>query len=81
MKIWIAVYVTIYQNYPQHTNARFFYDDNELDLHLDHRLSYEEGMKALRKAEKLLNKPAKMIINPYSSGVCYKEVFGYINWE
>lgn len=81
MKNWISISITIYEEYPQRSRAHFFYDDDQADIHLDHILSYEEGMKALRKAEKLLNRTAAMAVNPYCRTICTKEVYGYIYRE
>ena len=78
MKTWIAVYVTIYDDLPELNRAHFFYDDDAMELHLDHILSYSEGMKALRQAEKLLGRPAEMKVNHYGKGICYKEICGYV---
>lgn len=81
MKVWISVYVTVYDELPQFNRAHFFYDDDALGLHLNHILSYKEGMKALRQAEKLLGRSAEMKVNYYGKGICYKEIYGFITRE
>lgn len=79
MEKWIYIIVTAFAEYPERSNCHFFYDDDSSDLHLDQKLSYAEGMKALRKAEKLLGRSAKLAVNQFAPDICYKEIFGYID--
>lgn len=80
MKRFMAVTVTICEGSPIH-GAHVYYTDDELDIELSHSVSYVEGMKQLRKLEKLLNKSAELIINPYDPTISYKELYGYIDRE
>lgn len=79
MDKWICVTVTIFADCPQHNGCRMFYDDDQLDLHLDQTLSYPDGMKALREAEKLLGRSAELRVNQFDSTICYKTIHGYVN--
>ena len=81
MKKWIFVTVTVDTKYPESNNCHFLYDDDDANLHLNQMLSYTEGMKALRQAEKLLGCSAKLIVNRFAQSICYKEIFGYIDRE
>lgn len=78
MKRYMSVTITISDVASLH-NARIYYTDDELNLELYHVVDYEQGMKDLRKLEKLLNKPAKLIINKYDARIAYKELSGYID--
>jgi hypothetical protein len=62
-------------------NARVYYTDDELNLELYHVVSYEQGMEDLRKLEKILKKPARLIINQFNAKIAYKELSGYIDRE
>ena len=59
--------------------ARIYYCDETAGLELYHKISIEEGMKELRKLEKFLGKPAKLIANHYNRTIYYKELAGYID--
>ena len=46
-------------------------------------VSYSEGMKQLRKLEKILNKTADMVVNQYDKDLSFKTLVGKIddqNW-
>lgn len=81
MKKWISVTVTCYEEFPESNNCHFFYDDDEAELHLNQILSYADGMKALRQAEKLLGRTAELIVNRFTPTVSYKEIHGYFDRE
>ena len=80
MKRFMAVRVTICEGSSIH-GAYIYYTDDELGIELSNNVSYDEGMKQLRKLEKLLNKPAKLVINHYNHTISYKELSGYIDRE
>ena len=80
MKRFMSVRVTISEGSAIH-RAHLYYTDDELGLQLSTYVPYEEGMKQLRQLEKLLNRPAKLIINHYNPTIAYKELYGYIDRE
>ena len=80
MRRFMAVTVTICKGSSIH-GAHIYYTDDELGIELSTNVSYDEGMKQLRKLEKLLHKPAKMTVNQYDSEIVYKDLFGYIDRE
>ena len=80
MKRYMSILVNISDVASLH-NARVYYTDDELNLELYHVVSYEQGMKDLRQLEKLLKKPAKLIINQFDARIAYKELSGYIDRE
>ena len=80
MKRYMSVQVTISEGSCLH-GARIYYTDDELGLELSYTTDYEHGMKDLRKLEKILKKPAQMIINRFDPKIAYKELYGYIDRE
>lgn len=80
MKQFMSVTVTICEGSSIH-GARVYYSDDKLGIELSTNVSYDEGMKQLRKLEKLLNKSAKLVINHYDPTISYKELYGYIDRE
>ena len=80
MKKYMSVTVTICEG-SCINGARLYYSDDELGLDIATNLSYEEGMKQLRRLEKLLGKPAQMKINQFDREIAYKELYGYIDRE
>jgi len=80
MKKYMSVTVTICEG-SCINGARLYYSDDELGLDIATNLSYEEGMKQLRRLEKLLGKPAQMKINQFDREIAYKELYGFIDRE
>ena len=80
MKKFMAVRVTICKGSSIH-GAHLYYTDAELGLEIATSISYEDGMNQLRKLEKMLNKPAKLIINEFNPTIAYKDLYGYIDRE
>lgn len=80
MKKFMSVTVTSCPGSCIH-EARVAYSDDELGLDLSYVVSYEQGMIALRQLEKLLHRPARMIVNQFDPSISYKELFGYIDRE
>lgn len=77
---YMIIRVTIAEGTCLH-GAWIYYSDDELDFKLNHNISYEHGMRVLRKLEKLLGKTASLTINPYDPTIAYKELSGYIDRE
>ncbi len=80
MKKYMAVTVTIYSGSCAN-GARLYYSDDELGLEIATTISYEEGMKQLRRLEKLLGKSAQIKINQFDRNIAYKELYGFIDRE
>ena len=80
MKKFMSVRVTI-SNYPSLHNAYVAYSDDELGIDLHYDTTYENGMAQLRKLEKLLNRPAKLVINQFDPAISYKELYGFVDRE
>lgn len=78
MKRYMAVRITICEGSSIH-GGRIHYEDDELGINISADVSYEEGMKQLRKLEQLLHRPAKMDINQYNTDISYKELYGFID--
>lgn len=77
-KKYMAVTIT-YSDSDFLTGAHVYYSDETDGLELYHKISIEEGMNELRKLEKILGKPAKLIANHYNRTIFYKELAGYID--
>ena len=76
---WIYVSFSIYLNYINYSTCTFIYDDDSIGLHIHQVVtSYEEGMKLVRKAEKLLGRSAELSINPFTTEVCTKQISGIV---
>jgi len=80
MKRYVSIRVTACEGSYVH-GAHLYYSDEELGLEIDTTLSYEEGMKQLRQLEKLLNRPAQLVVNRYNRDISYKELYGVIDRE
>lgn len=80
MKKYMAVTITIYSGSCAN-RAHLYYSDDELGLEISTAVSYEEGMKQLRRLEKHLDKPAQMRINQFDREIAYKELYGFIDRE
>ena len=80
MKKYMSVYVTICEDSSLH-GAYINYTDEEADVDLSFKTDYEQGMKELRKLEKLLGKPAQLTVNRYNPTISYKTLYGYIDRE
>ena len=80
MKRYMSILITTFSN-PSDNNARLYYADDELGLEISTTISYEDGMKQLRKLEKRLGKPAQMKINEFDRDIAYKELYGFIDRE
>lgn len=78
MKKYMSVTVTI-SNSSSINGAFLYYSDDDLKLEISTNISYKEGMKQLRKLEKLLGKPAQMTINQFDRNIAYKELHGYLD--
>lgn len=76
---WIYVSFSIFLNYINSSSGSFIYDDDSIGLHIHQKIkSYEEGMKLLRQAEKILGRPAELSINPFTTEVCTKQISGIV---
>ena len=76
----MAVRLTICEGTSIH-GAHLYYSDEELGLEISTKLSYNDGMKQLRKLEKLLGKTATMTINQFDRSIAYKELYGFFGRE
>ncbi len=77
---YMAVTVTICKD-SSACRSYLYYSDEEQGLEIATNISYEEGMKQLRKLEKLLGKPAQMRVNQFNPNIAYKELRGFIDRE
>lgn len=80
MKKYMDVMVTCCPGSSLHA-ARVYYSDEEAELELFFQLSYEDGMKELRKLEKRLGRMATIVVNQFDRNIAYKELYGYIDRE
>ena len=77
MKV-MSIMVSHNSVYPQYNNASISYIDEEENFELNIMVSYEEGMRELRKLEKRLNKIATLDVNRYNVHICTKQLVGII---
>ena len=80
MKQAISIRYTYYENHPE-INHYYVYICEPCGKELrDERIyNYTEAMKELRQFEKLLNKIAKLEINPYEKSIYFKVLRGYVD--
>lgn len=64
--------------FPKYDNASIYYRDEETNFELSIMVSYEEGMRELRKLEKRLNRVATLDVNRFNSYICTKQLAGII---
>ena len=75
---FIRLEITICPGHSIHT-AYLGYIDNKLGIKTGKDISYEQGMKILRKLEKRLGKVATMTINSFDPSISYKEIYGFLD--
>lgn len=72
----IAISVTNYKDYPSLNYASFCYMDGAITIL--HTLTYEEGMRELKKYETILNKTADVEVNEYNNTIIYTNLHGLL---
>lgn len=72
--------ITVFSNsiYPEDNNALIFITDGKGNIEVNDTLSYNDGMKELRRLEQRTKKVAQMDINRYDVHVCAKRLTGII---
>ena len=79
MSKFMHIMVTITKD--NHNSAHLYYADDEAGVEINTHVSYKDGMEQLRKLEKLLNKPAQLVINQFDHTIAYKDLHGIIRRE
>ena len=74
MTKYVSLSIAHFEKYPDLNRADLYIHTYGTNYKCHKRLSYEQGMKALRRIEKQLGKLATLITNEYDNCICYKQI-------
>ena len=74
MTKYVSLSVAHFEGHPNLNKAHLYIHTYGTNYKCHKELSYEQGMKALRRMEKQFGKLASLIANEYSTSICYKEI-------
>lgn len=75
---FVRVEVTSYGSNHKFNGGYIGFIDHKLGFQVHKNVSYEQGMRLLRKLEKRFGQVALPICNQFNPGICHKEISGFL---